>query len=466
MFNLDEIYTVSDFLSLCNKTVENHIPTCWLQGEISNLSRPASGHWYFSLKDNRGQIRCALFRLNQRNIKFTPEDGMEVLLRAAPTIYQARGDFQLIIQHVEPVGVGNLQLAFDQLKAKLKQAGLFDSTHKKPIPTQAQTIGVISSSTGAVIQDIIKVLAKRYPFSKVLLFDTTVQGEGSAQSIVQALNAADQSNQCDVLMIARGGGSLEDLWAFNEEILARAIFEAKTPIISAIGHETDTTIADFVADRRAPTPSAAAVMASPDRLELIDQTKKYHSQLTQTTRHIINSYQAKLQQLSISKPNLERQLVFLAQRLDDLNARLNSLVKLSLHAKQAQVSHYFEQLKQFSPNAQISQNTQLNQLAQIQLRQNIDQIINQYKNHIQTIEQRLKTSINQTLQSQKNQVNQCVMGLEHLSPLATLSRGYSISKNSNNQVLRQSSALKIGETMITLLHDGTITSKVTRVKKT
>ena len=465
MFNLDEIYSVSDFLSLCNKTVENHIPTCWLQGEISNLSRPTSGHWYFSLKDTRGQIRCALFRLNQRNIKFALEDGMEILVRAAPSIYQARGDFQLIIQHAEPVGVGNLQLAFDQLKAKLKQEGLFDTIHKKPLPDSAKTIGVISSSTGAVIQDIIKVLTKRYPFSQVLLFDTTVQGEGSALKIIRALDAADQSNRCDVLIIARGGGSLEDLWAFNEEALARAIFACKTPIISAIGHETDTTIADFVADMRAPTPSAAAVMACPDRLELIEQTKKYHSQLVQSAQQSLNSYHSRLQQLSISKPNLVRQLIFFAQRLDDLNARLNSLAKLTLRTNQAQVSHYFEQLRQYSPNAKINQNIQLNQLAKIQLKQAIRQIVDQQKNHIQTLEQRLKTSINQRLQTQKNQINQCVLGLEHLSPLATLSRGYSISKNSNNQVLHQSSALKIGDTMITLLHDGEITSKVTRVKK-
>lgn len=466
MFNLDEIYSVSDFLTLCNKTVENHIPTCWLQGEISNLSRPASGHWYFSLKDNRGQIRCALFRLNQRSIKFTPEDGMEILVRATPTIYQARGDFQLIIQHAEPVGLGNLQLAFDQLKAKLMREGLFDAIYKKPLPKTAETIGVISSSNGAVIQDIIKVLAKRYPFSKVLLFDTTVQGEGSAQRIIQALEAADQSNLCDVLIIARGGGSLEDLWAFNEEVLARAIFACKTPVMSAIGHETDTTIADFVADMRAPTPSAAAVMASPDRLELIEQTKKYQSQLAQATQQVLSNYQSKLLQLSISKPNLERQLIFLAQRLDDLNARLNSLAKLTLHTNQAQVSHYFEQLRQHSPNTKINQNIQLNQLARIQLKQTIEKIINQHKSHIQILEQRLKSSIDQLFQTHKNQVNQCVAGLEHLSPLATLFRGYSISKNSNNQVLRQSSALKIGETMTTLLHDGEITSKVTRVKKT
>ncbi|HBN57682.1 MAG TPA: exodeoxyribonuclease VII large subunit, partial [Gammaproteobacteria bacterium] len=308
MFNIDEIYTVSNFLSLCNKTIENNIPTCWLQGEISNLSRPASGHWYFSLKDNRGQIRCALFRLNQRNIKFNPENGLEVLVRAAPTLYEARGDFQLIIQHVEPVGVGNLQLAFEQLKTKLKDEGLFDAQYKKPLPAKVNTIGVISSSNGAVIRDIIKVLNKRYPFAEILLFDSVVQGEGSAEKLTQAIKAADLSNRCDVLIVARGGGSLEDLWAFNEEVLARAIFAAKTPIISAVGHETDTTIADFVADVRAPTPSAAAMLATPDRLELLNKLNKLSNNLTQLSQQGLERYQSQLQQLSLSTPNLTRQL--------------------------------------------------------------------------------------------------------------------------------------------------------------
>jgi exodeoxyribonuclease VII large subunit len=298
MFNFDEIYSVSNFLSLCNKTIED-IPICWLQGEISNLSRPASGHWYFSIKDENGQIRCALFRLSQRNIKFNPENGMEILVQAAPTLYQARGDFQLIVRHIEVVGVGNLQVAFEQLKTKLRNEGLFDAQQKKPLPTKIDTIGVISSSNGAVIQDIIKVLNKRYPFAEILLFDCVVQGEGSAEKLSQAIYAADKSKRCDVLILARGGGSLEDLWAFNEAVLARAIFSAKTPIISAVGHETDTTIADFVADIRAPTPSAAAMMATPDKLELLLKLSELHANLRQCSEQILNNYRQKLKQFNL-----------------------------------------------------------------------------------------------------------------------------------------------------------------------
>jgi exodeoxyribonuclease VII large subunit len=466
MFNIDEIYTVSDFLSLCNKTIENNIPTCWLQGEISNLSRPTSGHWYFSLKDSRGQIRCALFRLNQRNIKFNPENGLEVLVRAAPTLYEARGDFQLIIQHVEPVGVGNLQLAFEQLKTKLKDEGLFDVQHKKPLPATVNTIGVISSSNGAVIRDIIKVLNKRYPFAEILLFDSVVQGEGSAEKLTQAIKAADLSNRCDVLILARGGGSLEDLWAFNEEMLARAIFSAKTPIISAVGHETDTTIADFVADVRAPTPSAAAMLATPDRLELLNKLNKLNNNLTRLSQQVLERYQSQLQQLSLSTPNLTRQLNLFSQRLDGLNTHLNYQMKSLVSLNQSKISTLFEQLKQHSPSTRISHNQQLNYLAKIQLKQSIQRLVVQHKNTLNGLHERLEKSINNTLDWQKNKLSQHTLGLDHLSPLNTLSRGYSISTIQDNQVLHSTTNVKIDETMTTLLSDGKIYSQVKKIEKT
>ncbi|HIM58916.1 MAG TPA: exodeoxyribonuclease VII large subunit [Gammaproteobacteria bacterium] len=464
MFNIDEIYTISDFLSLCNKTIEDNIPACWLQGEISNLSRPASGHWYFSLKDNRGQIRCALFRLNQRNIKFNPENGLEVLVRAAPTLYAARGDFQLIIQHVEPVGVGNLQLAFEQLKAKLKEEGLFDVQYKKPLPVDVNTIGVISSSNGAVIQDIIKVLNKRYPFAKVLLFDSVVQGEGSAEKLAYAIEAADQSGQCDVLIVARGGGSLEDLWAFNEEVLARAIFATKTPIVSAVGHETDTTIADFVADVRAPTPSAAAVLVTPDCLELLNKVHILNANLIQLSQQVLERYQSQLQQLSLSAPNLIRQLNLFSQRLDGLSVHLNYQMKTWVSLKQSKVGTLFEQLKQHSPRASIQHKQQLNTLVKIQLHSNIKRHISQNYNTLSGLHERLGQSIQYTLEWQKNMLANHTLGLNHLSPLGTLSRGYSITTD-HNQVLQSSVDVKIGDSITTLLSDGKIYSQVEKIEK-
>ncbi|NYT27021.1 MAG: exodeoxyribonuclease VII large subunit [Candidatus Thiodubiliella endoseptemdiera] len=464
-FNIDEIYSISDFLSLCKSTIENNVPTCWLKGEISNLSRPASGHWYFSLKDERGQVRCALFRLSQRNIQFNPENGMAVLVQAVPTLYEQRGDFQLIVRHIEPVGVGNLQAAFEQLKAKLRGEGLFDAQHKKPLPIEVKTIGVISSSNGAVIRDIIKVLNKRYPFSEILLFDCVVQGEGSAEKLSQAIYAADKSARCDVLILARGGGSLEDLWAFNEEVLARAVFAAKTPIISAIGHETDTTITDFVADIRAPTPSAAAMMATPDRLELLSKLDKLHSHLLQRTQQTLGDCQTQLNQLDLNTFGFNRQLNVFSQRLDELNKRLSSQLKTALNLNQSKLNTLSEQLKQHSPNMNIVHKQQLNQLVKIQLNNAIQRHITQQQLNLSSLSQQLKKSIDSLLKQQKYGLAKHTAGLEHLSPLATLSRGYSISMLEDNQVLDSTTKVKIGTSIITRLSDGKIHSQVKKIEK-
>ena len=322
MFNIDEIYSVSDYIKLCKNAIEKNIPQCFVQGEISNLSMPSSGHLYFSLKDKNSQVRCAFFRLNQRKIKFTPENGMSVIIRGATTLYPQRGDFQLIIQQMEPAGIGNLQLAFDQLKNKLRLEGLFDSANKKEIPSFPTKIGVISSSTGAVIKDIIKVLNSRYPLAKILLYDTVVQGENAHLKIIKALRAADRSKNCDVIILARGGGSLEDLWAFNEEELAREIYQCSTPIISSIGHETDTTIADFVSDLRAPTPSAAAMSATPDLNTILYNASKLKKYLYDSIKQSIESKKNTLELLRLRIVNPSQQLLLNAQKLDELEIRL------------------------------------------------------------------------------------------------------------------------------------------------
>jgi exodeoxyribonuclease VII large subunit len=466
MFNLDEIYTVSDFLSLCNKTVENNIPTCWLQGEISNLSRPASGHWYFSLKDSRGQVRCALFRLNQRHIKFTPENGLEVLVRAAPTLYETRGDFQLIIQHVEPVGVGNLNLAFEQLKNKLSDEGLFDSAHKKSLPDIVKIIGVISSSTGAVIQDIIRVLNKRYPFAHILLFDSIVQGKGAFEKIGRAIIAADNSRRCDVLIVARGGGSLEDLWAFNEESLARIIYNTKTPIVSAIGHETDTTIADFVADASAPTPSAAAMLVTPDKLELYSRVTKLSLLLRQQTIQNQQRKQTSLDQLKLRINTPDRQINHLSQQLDYLSHRLNNIVTSHVETQAFKLSALFSNLKQHSPREQIRHSIAINQLSANRLDKQIFQTINNYKQTLVQLNIRLRNASSQLIEQQKHHLASHAHALGHLSPLSTLSRGYSITTTENeNQVLTSITNTQPGQIIKTRLGDGVIHSKVEKNEK-
>jgi len=415
MFNLDEVYSVSDFLNLCRNSVEQNIPHCWVQGEISNLSRPTSGHWYFSLKDSKGQIRCAFFRLNQRKVQFSPEDGMSVVIRGAPTLYELRGDFQLIVQQMEPAGIGNLQIAFDQLKNKLRAEGLFDTQNKKNLPVSPKTIGVISSSSGAVIRDIIHVLKTRYPFSNILLYDTIVQGEDAYKKIIKALRIADNDKRCDVLILARGGGSMEDLWSFNEEELAREIFSCTTPIISSIGHETDTTIADFVSDVRAPTPSAAAVIATPDRLAIINQATKLRKQLQDNVNQSLDKIKLSLNLLQVRITDPSQQMQRNAQKLDEYEFRL------------------FRQIKR------------AHQL---------------YRSQLQQLNIRLRNNADYFLKDQANQFSNKVNRINLLSPLNTLSRGYSITHDKNGKVLLSSKKINLGDLINSQLHDGKVTSKV------
>ncbi len=464
-FNLDEIYSVSDFLSLCNSTIESNIPTCWLKGEISNLSRPSSGHWYFSLKDENGQVRCVLFRLNQRNIRFNPEDGMEILLHAASTLYEVRGDFQLIVRNIEPIGIGNLQASFEQLKAKLRNQGFFDVKHKKPLPKKVDTIGVISSLNGAVIHDIIKILNKRYPFAKILLYDCIVQGEGSAEKLAQALYAADKYRRCNVLILARGGGSLEDLSSFNEEVLAKAIFTTATPIISAIGHETDTTIADFIADKRAPTPSAAAIIATPDKLELLTELSKLHINLLQKIQQTLNNYKYQLKQLNLRIPKPNQQLNIFSQKLDGLHSNLNYYARTALHLNQSKLNTLFERLKQHSPSISIMHKKELNKLVKMQLYNNIQRTINKQRLNLSIVIHDLEKSMRSDIKHHKNKLSIHIVGLNHLSPLNTISRGYSISMLKDTKVLSSITKVKIGELITTQLSDGKIYSKVENIEK-
>ena len=415
MFNIDEIYSVSDYIKLCKNAIEKNIPQCFVEGEISNLSMPSSGHWYFSLKDKNSQVRCAFFRLNQRKIKFTPENGMSVIIRGATTLYPQRGDFQLIIQQMEPAGIGNLQLAFDQLKNKLRLEGLFDSANKKEIPTFPTKIGVISSSTGAVIKDIIKVLNSRYPLAKILLYDTVVQGENAHLKIIKALRAADRSKNCDVIILARGGGSLEDLWAFNEEELAREIYQCSTPIISSIGHETDTTIADFVSDFRAPTPSAAAMSATPDLNTILYNASKLKKYLYDSIKQSIESKKNILELLRLRIVNPSQQLLLNAQKLDELEIRLLKQNKTLIDDNKEKLKLSFSQLLTHSQNF---------------------------------------------IKMQQNELSNYGNSLNLLSPLNTLSRGYTMTQDNRGSIITSVKRIKLNEVISTKFHDGKVTSKV------
>jgi len=349
------IYTVSALNRSAKRLLENQFPLIWVDGEISNFVSPGSGHWYFSLKDKTAQIRCAMFRSHNNALKFQPENGMHVVMRAKVSLYEGRGDFQLIVNHMEEIGFGALQRAFEQLKQKLFKAGLFDKKHKKTLPAFPKTIGVVTSPTGAAIQDILSVLKRRFPYANVMIYPALVQGNQAADTIVQAIKIANQQKTCDVLLLARGGGSIEDLWPFNEEIVAQAIFDSLIPIVTGIGHEIDFTIADFVADHRAPTPSAAAEFITPDQQELLQQIQNYRLRLQNNIHKRIEQKQLLFDGLTrrLQQCHPLHRLLEQTQRLDRLQQALFTAQKRLLEQKQTQLKTIARALNSVSPLATL-----------------------------------------------------------------------------------------------------------------
>ncbi|MGB7397419.1 MAG: exodeoxyribonuclease VII large subunit, partial [Candidatus Macondimonas sp.] len=293
----DSVYSVSRLNREARILLEGGLPLLWVMGEISNFSQPSSGHWYFTLKDAQAQVRCAMFRNRNQGLGLRPQNGMQVQVRVRVSLYEPRGEFQLIAEQMQPAGEGALRLAFEALKARLAAEGLFDASLKRPLPAYPHTIGVITSPTGAALRDILHVLNRRYPLARVVFYPVPVQGVDAAPQIVQALRLAGERAECDVLILARGGGSLEDLWAFNEEIVARAVRACPLPVVSGVGHEIDFTIADFVADLRAPTPSAAAESVVPDGSDLLRRFDQYQQRLSTLARHRVERAGTRLNQL-------------------------------------------------------------------------------------------------------------------------------------------------------------------------
>ena len=297
LFEQRKIYSVFEITSEIKKTLDR-FGIIWIQGELSNFKRHSSGHMYFALKDDRAQLKAAFFRNSNLYLKFRPEDGLEVLVRGRISVYEPRGDYQVIVEYMEPVGLGSLQLAFDQLKEKLRKEGLFDEGHKKPLPLLPRKIGIVTSPTGAAIRDMLRILARRNASLHILIYPARVQGDGSAQEIAEGVRYLNTRRDIDVIIVGRGGGSIEDLWAFNEEIVARAVFESRIPVISAVGHEVDFTISDFVADLRAPTPSAAAEMVSGAREDLMATVQSLAGRLVQAARLGIETRRLALERLA------------------------------------------------------------------------------------------------------------------------------------------------------------------------
>lgn len=344
-----KIYSVSELNQTVRYQLENTFSTVWIEGEISNLACPSSGHVYFVLKDAQAQIRSAMFASRQRGLNFNLENGLQVIVRGRISLYETRGEFQLIAEHMEVAGQGKLQQAFEALKQKLFKEGLFDEIHKKPIPELPKTIGVITSPTGAAIRDILTVLKRRFPLIPVIIYPTLVQGQQASQQIVNAIEIANRHQECDILVLARGGGSLEDLWSFNEEIVARAIFNSKIPTVSAIGHEIDFTIADFVADLRAPTPSAAAELISPDRVDWFHSAQQDEKRLKQLIHNLLQEKNVTLENLSKRLRHPKETLLKHMQNLDLLEQNLIRVQTNLFQRKQLKLAALSEKFDTLSP---------------------------------------------------------------------------------------------------------------------
>lgn len=346
-----DIYTVSRLNQTVRTLLEQGLSLIWLEGEISNLSRPASGHLYFSLKDPQAQVRCALFRNRTLSRNAGLENGLKVLVRARVSLYESRGDYQLLIEHIEEAGDGALRRSYDELRLRLQQEGLFDPAGKRSLPRFPKRIGIITSPTGAALRDVLSILRRRFPALAVLIYPVPVQGEEAGERIAQSLALASQRRDCDILLLVRGGGSLEDLWAFNEERVARAIHACTIPIVCGVGHETDVTIADFAADIRAPTPSAAAELVSPDRTEWLQKFARLEDQLNTA---IGRSLTARGQRLTWLEQRLARQhpgrrLQELAQRLDELEQRLQTTMNQRLKENTHRLASVSRALHTVSP---------------------------------------------------------------------------------------------------------------------
>jgi exodeoxyribonuclease VII large subunit len=349
------VYSVSRLNREVRGLLESGLGQLWVQGEISNLSRPASGHWYFSLKDRDAQVRCAMFRMRNTRTGFTPRDGQQVLVRARVSLYEPRGDYQLLVEELEDAGLGALQRAFEQLKQRLIAEGLFAPEHKRPLPIAPRRIGVITSPSGAAIRDILHILERRFAAAAVIIYGVPVQGAAAAPAIAAAIDLACARAECDVLILARGGGSLEDLWAFNDERVARAIHRAHLPLVTGIGHEIDFTIADFVADVRAPTPSGAAELVVPDGSIWRARLAQLHQRFAAAMRRTLSAERARLTdvtaRLQASHPGTRLQA--LAQRLDELEARLQFALQRRLERQEARLATLARALSAVSPLATL-----------------------------------------------------------------------------------------------------------------
>jgi len=441
----EAVYTVTELNREARHLLEDHFPAVQVEGELSNIAMPASGHWYFTLKDENAQVRCAMFRGRNQFVKIKPREGMQIQLRAKLSLYEGRGDYQLIVESLSPLGEGALRIAFEALKNKLHREGLFNEEHKRELPSLPAHIGVITSPSGAAIRDIISVLKRRFPAIPITILPVPVQGTEAAPAMVQALQVANQKqgvlSDLDVLIIGRGGGSLEDLWAFNDEKLARAIFASELPVLSAVGHEVDFTIADFVADMRAATPTAAAELLSPDQEEFQALFAAYQNQFSSLLHGSLKQASQHLHWLRKQIKHPGRRLQEQAQKVDGLELKLRREFHFSLAQCRHTLKTQSQNLLQHSPLSMIRSRHQESAY----------------------LLQGLHRALLQHLKGLRMQLADMSHALNNLSPLNILARGYSVTYDDKNQVLSSCRDIKAGAFIKTRLHEGELISIVEEV---
>ena len=437
-----DIYTPSRLNREARTLLERGLPALWLEGEISNLSRPSSGHWYFTLKDEDAQVRCAMFRQRNLMTRFSPRDGSHVLVRGRVSLYEQRGDYQFIADYMEEAGEGALRQRFELLKTKLAAEGLFAIEHKRPLPRLPRRIGVITSPTGAAIRDVLHILRRRFCTIPVLVYPVQVQGGVAAAQIARTIRRASARAECDVLILVRGGGSLEDLWAFNEESVARAIYDCTVPIVTGIGHEVDFTIADFVADVRAPTPSGAAELAAPDGNELLKNVLRLTNRLNVALTRSLKTQQDRAawlqRRLAQLHPGVE--LRQRAQRLDDLEQRLIRVVRSDLSDRQRTVLQLATELRQHSPALRVAN----------------------ARRRLGVAHASIERAARQTMDKLARRLAVASRTLDAVSPLATLERGYAIVTDSKGTVITNAQDVRAGQIIEARLTKGSVRARVER----
>ena len=430
-----DVYTVSRLNLEARAVLEESFSTVWIEGEVSNLARPRSGHMYFTLKDEHCQVRCAMFRMHNRALSFPPEDGMQVLAHARVGLYPERGEFQLVVQYMEEAGAGALRRAFDALKSRLDAEGLFDAAHKLPLPTLPRCIGVVTSPTGAAVRDVLSVLGRRFPAVPVVVHPVPVQGAGAAEAIARMIDLACKRAECDVLILARGGGSLEDLWAFNEEVVARAMHRASIPIVTGVGHEVDFTIADFVADLRAPTPSAAAESVVPDAEEWMARYHGLESRLGAVVQRGLSARRGEVRMLSKRLVHPRRRLFDHSQRLDATTMRLDRAASSRIRELRARLSTLVARLARHAP----------------------DRTVELHRARCEALGQRLWRATRAACAERRSRTDALERALGAFGPQATLERGYSILlRGDDRRVVRRAHGLQPGERLHARLAEGTL----------